>query len=391
VTLAGRLALGTAGLIAILVVWALFAAPTIGGETVVQAVTVLFFGALGATIVVRADGNAVGWLLLIPGVAVGTDLLLYSRIAEFPREPSFADYAALAFAEGGWLFYFLPFFFLSYVFPTGRLLSPRWRWSLVVAVFLLGAMLFGTIFATEFTNPLDGTTVPNPIGFVADDESGEGFVSILFIGLLVLFVLSGPLSLVLRYRRGDAVIRAQIKWVLLAGVGFASGFVLGTATGRWSEDADPSILSWAVDIMISSSAILLPLAITIAITRYRLFEIDRLVSRTVSYGVVIAGLAGVYAGALVLLRSVLPFESEIAVVASTLVVIGLFNPFRRRVQTIVDRRFFRSRYDAVEVVRAFTGRLTGPVDGARLADELAGVLDTTMRPETVGVWLRGGQ
>ena len=162
-----------------------------------------------------------------------------------------------------------------------------------------------------------------------------------------------------------------------------------SATGRWNEDVEPSLLTLTVDVLISSSAILLPLAITIAITRYRLFEIDRLVSRTVSYGLVISALAGVYAGALVLLRSVLPFESEIAVVASTLVVIALFNPLRQRVQGFVDRRFFRSRYDATAVVRSFVGRLSGPMDGGRLVGELEGVLDATMRPEAVGVWLRG--
>ena len=388
-TVAGRLAIAAAALIGGLVAWALLASPTIHVETVVQAVTVLFFGALGATIVVRADGNPVGWLLLIPGVAVGTDLLLRSRIAELPQDPSLADYAALAFADGGWLFYFFPFFFLSYVFPTGRLLSRRWRWAPFVALFVLGFMLFGTVFAAEFTNPIDGTTVPNPIGFEVDEEAAEGVVSTLFFVLLISLAFSGPLSLVLRYRRGDAVIRAQIKWVLLAGTGFASGFVLGTATGRWNEDVEPSLLTLTVDVLISSSAILLPLAITIAITRYRLFEIDRLVSRTVSYGLVISALAGVYAGALVLLRSVLPFESEIAVVASTLVVIALFNPLRQRVQGFVDRRFFRSRYDATAVVRSFVGRLSGPMDGGRLVGELEGVLDATMRPEAVGVWLRG--
>jgi hypothetical protein len=133
----------------------------------------------------------------------------------------------------------------------------------------------------------------------------------------------------------------------------------------------------------------IPISIGVAIFRYRLFDLDRIVNRSVVYLSVVALLAACYFGFVYFVGTVLPFESDVAVAASTLAVVGLFNPLRRRVQTLVDRRFFRSRYDATEVVRSFAGRLTGPVDGARLSDELEGVLDTTMRPESVGVWLRG--
>lgn len=384
---------------AILVVWGLMLSPSVGLGELVEALTALSLAGVGATIVVRTGSPLMGWLLLVPGLSTALDLWLRSRYLSMVDNPEFLDFAALAFAQIGWLLVDFPLFtLLAYVFPTGRLLN-RWWWLVAgSALVLMVGELALTMVLIDFANAprpkgladlAGGALVTNPAGVLTWAEFDAIASHPVTLVLRIVAMTGGPVALAIRYRGGSAVVRAQIKWMLLAASGFAIASSVGGLSGYFSGADVGSWVVWLVEGLTAASAILLPGAIAIAITRYRLFEIDRLVSRTVSYGLVISVLAGVYAGALVLLRSVLPFESEIAVVASTLFVIGLFNPLRRRVQGLIDRRFFRSRYDAVEVVRSFAGRLSGPMDGERLADELEGVLDTTMRPEKVGVWIRG--
>lgn len=356
---------------------------------VMDAMFPLVLSALGTLLLWKGAPRSIGLALLATGFGGWLEDVTAPFVAEAPVSVGLLEFLAVVGSNVGWAIIFFPLFYLLVVFPTGELPSPRWRWVPTLCLSMGGFLLFLVAFGAQLDD-IGGTwAVENPIGFV---EFGlDGPLAIPWVIGLFSLVGAGPTALVRRYRRAGAVVRAQIRWVLFAAGVFAVGYVyvLSTYLLRLDGPAFGDHLSQLEFAAFTLSTFLIPAAMTAAILRYRLFEIDRLISRTVGYLLVIGLLGAAYFAVLYLLGSVLPFESDLAVAASTLIVVGLFNPVRRRIQGSVDRRFFRSRYDAVEVVRSFTGRLSGPMDGERLAGELEGVLDTTMRPEAVGVWIRG--
>jgi hypothetical protein len=264
-------------------------------------------------------------------------------------------------------------------FPDGHLPSTRWRPLLVVDIALLAVVMSGTatapgvfLFYPQFQNPF----------------AVEGFPDVVwpaYIALL-LSVAASALSLVGRWRGADAVARAQLKWVassavLIAAVMVSYGIVIG-----------PGQYSAAFDAAVSFAIGFFPVAIGIAILRYRLFEIDRIVSRTIAYVVVTAILVTAYAGIILSLQG--PIGSltggdTIPVAISTLVVAALFQPLRRRVQSLVDRRFDRARFDAERTTSAFADRLREDVDIESVTLDLRATVHGALRPERQGLWLRG--
>lgn len=327
-------------------------------------------GTVGALIWLRRPELRIGQLLV--GTAMGFTL---SSLKEHPWALDILvglprDVAELIVLVSG-VFAVAAISYALTIFPDGALPSRRWRWLHVV---YLAYLAVGTIWMLGVRLPSGALLVP--LGSSTDtwDErigpmiiAGTGLV---FVSLVALF---------LRFRNGSPIVRRQIGWVMY-GLGV---YILFLVTYGITSDAEVGIALDAIFFMG------IPISIGVAIFRYRLFDLDRIVNRSVVYLSVVALLAGSYFGFVYFVGTVLPFESDVAVAASTLGVVALFNPVRRRVQDFVDRRFFRSRYDAVEVVRSFAGRMSGPVDGDHLAGELGGVLDATMRPEAVGVWLRG--
>jgi hypothetical protein len=200
-------------------------------------------------------------------------------------------------------------------------------------------------------------------------------------GLLGCVVLA-VWSLLVRARRGTSVVRQQIKWLAYAGWLVAATLVpstiLSLSTGTAARIAEGALMVAIVTV---------PVAVAVAVLKYRLYDIDRVISRTLAYAIVTGLLAGIYAGLVLLATQVFRFHSTVAVAASTLAVAALFNPLRRRVQHVIDRRFNRARYDADRTVAAFAARLKDEVDLDSIRDDLAGAVRQTLEPAHVSVWI----
>ncbi len=348
------------------------------------ALEVASLGIVGALVATRQPRNAIGWILWSAAIAVTWSI-------------AGADYATTSLAAAGgtwpgtiwaaWLsgLTFLPaiitvLIFIPLLFPAGHLLSPRWRW---VAWFTVVAIVVSLVPAAFAPGPLaDHATLVNPFGIAAVGQMKDVLNAANLIGFAIALPLAVA-SVVLRYRRGAATEREQLKW-FAAAVGL-TGACFALAILPIAPFSD---LGWLAGIVTIS---LIPVAIGIAILRYRLYEIDRIISRTLSYAAVTATLALVFVGAVLGLQAVLePMtgENTIAVAASTLIVAALFQPLRRRVQSIVDRRFNRARYDAQRMVDAFSERLRDEVDITNVAGDLDLTIISALNPSTLGMWLR---
>jgi hypothetical protein len=341
------------------------------------------FMVVGALIVAHRPGNAIGWIFSAIGLLAFTALLAvqYATYAYVTRPGSLPG-ATLAAWYGSWPWVpaiALALIFTSLLFPTGRLLSPRWRpiaWlagAATAAFMLLGAL------GPELDLARDHA-IANPIGVAWAENSEESPVVPTLSVLLVVSGLAAAGSLVLRFRRSRGEERQQLKWFTYA-VALLPLFVLAD----FLPGSGGSLLS-AVPL------VLLPVAVGAAILRYRLYDIDRLINRTLVYGLLTALLAGVYAGTVLVLGQVFGGVGKDppswAVAGATLAVAALFQPARRRIQAVVDRRFNRRKYDAARTVEAFSVRLRDEVDLDALAAELLTVANQTMQPTTMSLWLR---
>jgi|tagenome__1003787_1003787.scaffolds.fasta_scaffold20946561_2 hypothetical protein len=371
--------------------WAMYPAAALDAPaSVVFTALTASFAAVGAFLAIRVPGNRVGWLLLAVGVLFAVQILA-------------AGYAAAsAAAGGGWPLtvyaawaanvLFVPPIVIAggaipLVFPDGRLLSPRWRW---LAWLLVAGTLAAVVQPAFSPGPINGDpTVVNPFGVPALEPWLSTFNALSTFIALPAFV--GAFAAVwVRFRRGSVVERQQIKWLLavalVAAVAFPFAFIGGIAFG----DSFAAVVAIYVGFV---ALIALPIAIGIAILRYRLYEIDRIVSRTIGWAIVSGVLAAVFVALVVTLQAVLApvtRESTLAVAASTLVAFGLFQPLRRRVQRSVDRRFDRARYDGQRMADAFAERLRSEVDLATIRTSLAAAADDAVRPTSAAVWLSTG-
>jgi hypothetical protein len=342
---------------------------------------------VGAIVASRRPENLVGWLLCLSGVAVSTNSFasqyaIYALLAEpgsLPAGEAMAWIAAwqLPIVVGLQVSYFL-------LFPTGRLPSRRWR---PVAWLTVAFVSVGVILAAFSPEAYLGSlgSIRNPVGI-------EGFTSVfktVFFTMAPLLYGAAVLSLFVRLLRSRGVERQQLKWFAYAVAAFALGIVLLSIISvidvpPWFERAGEAYFTVA--------GLGYPIAIGIAILRYRLYDIDILINRTLVYGLLTVTLALVYIGGVVGLQSVFRVftgqESTLAVVASTLVIAALFRPLRRRIQSLVDRRFYRSKYDARKTLEAFGARLRDETDLDALGKDLVGVARSTMQPEHVGLWIR---
>jgi hypothetical protein len=269
--------------------------------------------------------------------------------------------------------------FVLLLFPTGRLPSPAWRWPARVAVLVTGAGLL----VLPFASPGPGGNAAGP--WAVEGRAGDVLGALLDGGVVVvlLLIVAAAVSVLVRFRRAGPVERQQLKWFLLA-----AGLAAGT-TGLDVVGVPLSEPAWAVVDAITMPA--LPAAVAIAVLRYRLYEIDRLISRSVSYVLLTGGLVALYLVVVALLRPLLePLtgSSALAVAGSTLAVAAVFNPARRRLQAVVDRRFDRARYDAARAVDAFAARLREQVDLDEVTTGLRETVVATVAPTRVAVWLR---
>jgi len=331
----------------------------------------------------RVHDNPIGRLQLAAALAYATGGLGVTVIEVIdPQNPLFAVAAIvgnLAFGLGTGILAT----FVLLLFPTGRLPS-RW-WAIVgwmagvgLTLLLLGIALSPETFA--------GLPIENPIGL----QDSETLLLVLEgggISLLFAAILASVASMVVRFRRGTPIERQQLKWVVLSVLVMAgaSGSVVVWEFANGVAEVDDDL----ENVVVTTTLALIPVAIGVAIQRYRLYDIDRIVSRTVTYGLVSASLLAVYAVLVFVLTDLFRLEGDLAVAAATLGVAALFTPLRRRLQTLIDRRFNRSGQTAVRTIESFTARLPSKVDLIELTGDVRAVVGQTMQPALLSLWLRG--
>ena len=372
------------------------ALPSGFGNAAFVAVTVPLVGstvAVGAVLLARLPRHIVGWLLLAGGlslaVSIGAGAVADYGLNEYPGSiPGAVWFAILSGATGGSFIGLLGGFVPLY-FPTGRLPSSRWRAVVGIAI----VPTFSPIITNLF-GPLSVGTYPagvtSPLALGGFWGSLVSLLSMLSGVLGVVALVCVVASLVVRYRRAHGVERAQLKWFAYVGLVVVPTLLVAIVTGGATSGplAVLTNVAWATAI---GGLTLLPITIGIAVLRYRLYEIDRLVSRTIAYGVVTVVLAGVFVAIVLAVPTVLgpvTGSSTIAVAGSTLVVAALFQPIRGRVQRVVDRRFNRARYDAEATIGAFSGRLRNEVDLEHLRAEILATVTQAVEPSSVSLWLR---
>lgn len=347
---------------------------------------------VGALLVFRVPRNVVSWLLSASGLLFEATLVgnTYAWLA-LVREPGRWPAGELAAAIGSVLFApALSFAVLMLLFfPSGRGLGGRWTWIERGLMTIALTIVVTTVFkeaTIEVTRP-DGPPITFPNPFALDGLPGRIVTFVGHVGdsWTIPIVFAGPVSLFVRYRRSSPTEREQIKWLAYAG---AVSLTLLVASNLSSGDLSNWL--WAIG---ACTLGLLPIAIAVAIFRYRLYDIDILIRRTLVYASVSAVLLATYVAAVAVLELVLaPLTggSGIAVAISTLAVLALFQPLRRRIQGAVDRRFYRAKYDAELTLDVFASRLRDQVDLAALEAELLSVVGETVQPVQASVWLRDG-
>lgn len=348
---------------------------------------VLLLAGLGALILARRPGHLIGIGMCIEAALVGI-MLLVGNYAEYgidtnPGSVPYADEAAW-FDDWSWIPGVVPL--LTYLFllcPDGRLLSPQWRG--VVLLVTLNLVVLSLALALN-PGPLDSRpAIENPFGIQAIKPI-IGWVRYTAFMALIPTILICAASMVLRFRRSNGLERQQLKWFASAAAASGALFFGAFIVTAFFDGADAA---W--DPIIPLLFVLVILASSIAILRYRLYDIDRIINRTLVYGLLTAVLAMLYFGLVVALQEVskpLSGNSDLAIALTTLIVAALFLPVRRRVQALVDRRFNRRAYDAAKTLDAFGARLRQNIDLDTLRYELMAVVDETMEPSKVSVWLR---
>jgi len=353
--------------------------------------TVLTFSVVGAIIASRHPRNAIGWMFCGVGLVEGLDTLTRG-FAEFWLASGWGSRSlaqtAAWFSSWAWTpLVIVPTTFLLLLFPDGRLPSARWRPVAWLAAF--GIIGFVGTYALD-AGPLDDLPqIRNPYGVDSIVLRITGIAAAL---VLVAAMVASAVSLIVRARRAGKVERQQTKWLAYGGAVVVGVLFVGGLISIWSL---------TVSIAVTTVALLgVPVCTGVAIARYRLYDIDLIINRTLVYGSLTALLVVGYFGSILLLagigslvfqvpiRALTGQKSTLAVVASTLAIAALFNPLRRRIQGFVDRRFYRSKYDARKTLEAFSAKLRDETDLQTLNNDLVGVVKETMQPAHVSLWLR---
>ena len=340
---------------------------------------------IGAFLATRRGDNVLSWLVLGTGAVLSLAAFVeqYTNrgVASGTGWPALLP--ALWLAQWLWLLPYVALLLLLHLFPTGRLLSPRWRWVLGLSLLAYLALAFALAFSTtlELTDPtIHAGPIANPVGFLRPLGAAT---LVPLTGVFPVTVAVALVSLGLRYRHAPAIERQQMKWLFFAAGLLVVALLLSMVLDRLGA-------TWGGTVT-NVVAITIPLAIAVAVLRYRLFDIDVIIRRTTSYALLTALLGLIYLASVVALQwvlSPLTGESTPAVVLSTLLIAALFLPVRRRVQDLIDRRFNRPHYDAAKTLARFAATARDETDLDALLAELQRVIQETMQPETVSLWLR---
>ena len=359
--------------------------PSSARDSAVVALVILAFSTVGTLVASRRPENPIGWLFLAGASCwILGELALEYAVYALITAPGTLPAGAWAGWFGGWvrgMGWLIIVLFLLLLFPTGRLPSPRWR------PVLWGAVLFCLFFTVVVwlaprSSDLRLTFVPNPLGLGLPIMNP--LLEVLYLTLPLTLVVSGA-AVIVRFRRSRGDERQQIKWFAYA-VGVMVCLFVFWFSLALAGLVPPDALLWTVPLFG------LPAGVGVAVLRYRLYDIDRIINRTLVYGLLTVVLALVYAGSVVALQRLFVAltggDSSLAVVASTLAIAALFGPLRRSIQSFMDRAFYRGKYDAGRVLGAYASRLRDETDLASLGEGLAGVVVETVRPAHVSLWLR---
>lgn len=366
-------------------------------EHLVSAFVTLGTPFLGAIIVTKQPHNRIGWLWIIYGLAVGFRSLghgIYYFSGAQPTGYSALAYFLLWLTEPANLVTIACLILLMLWFPDGRLPSRRWR-LIYIWFFLALAVLFSSNFVSgpgwNGGAEAGGIVIDNPYGWLPADSPSFvnlGFPS--FISLLLITILS-TFSLVLRYRSAGPLVRLQLRWFVLGGFFAVILFFLPIPTAV-SPDLINEKLSYLFVLIGQAYMIPLYLAVGLAILRYRLYDIDVIIRRTLQYTILSGILVLIYFGSVILLQSLTENlfgeRSPLVIVLSTLAIAALFNPLRTRIQDFIDRRFYRKKYDAEKALAQFAATARDEVELDTLTDALLGVVEETVQPEHVSLWVK---
>jgi hypothetical protein len=389
---AAQVALVAAGLVLEALAGLAFSLP----DAVGRAASILAFPAIGLFIISRRPGHPIGWLFCLAnlGWAINNCAGSYARYAlvSSPGSLPAGGVAVWLYTWPGSLSVAL-FVFLGLLFPDGTLLSRRWRY---VAWTVVGWSVIAMLASAFAPGPVDDTIgfrIDNPLGIAGPvGEVLEPIAGLTQLLAIPLFAVAA-LCLILRQLRATGQERLQLKW-FTSSVGLVVAIYVVQAAifihyGSPTAFPDWAKLYYALSIR---SDVLVPIAAGIAILRYRLYDIDVIINRALVYGTLSATLVALYFAGIVVLQRVFVAltgeQSTLAVVASTLIIAAMFNPLRRRIQSLVDRRFYRRKYDAAKTLEAFSTRLRDEMDLQTLNNDLVSVVTETMQPAHVSLWLR---
>jgi hypothetical protein len=364
------------------------------GTIVLLALLALTFTTVGAVVASRRPENPIGWIFCAGGLILSvtvsaenyTEYALNANTVSLPGVPYAAWIASWALAPT----LILVAMMLFLLFPDGKLSSREWgfvAWTAVVAsvVVALGDALGRSNLGTDYGSMGNPFAVEGAVGNFLQMLGGFG------VTLLLLCFLASVAALFVRLRQARGVERQQIKWFAYAAAVMGAGplvmFMLGSGYSALQR------LMWHLGYFVAILGFaLLPVATAIAILKYRLYDIDRIINRTLVYGALTVTLVGVYVGSVLSIeyafRGLTGNGSQLPIVASTLLIAALFNPLRRRIQSFIDRRFYRRKYDAQKTLEAFSAKLRDETDIEALNNDLVGVVAETMQPAHVSLWLR---
>jgi hypothetical protein len=339
---------------------------------------------VGLVVAWRKPGNPLGWIILVAAaVSILNRDAAYYAVADYRLHHGSLPLGWVALlAQPGAVVAIVLLGLVFLLFPDGRPPSRRWRWVLWVYT---GMGLVWTIWTAVITV---GAII---VHHTQVDSSGQLFLLSgndpaagwwnaalsVFILLVVVCLVASLAGQVASWRRSSGERRQQLKWLMAGSAAILAGFAIDTVATQ----------SPAGSVFYLAGLLVFTLCVGVAVLKYRLFDIDRVISRTLAYTIVTGLLVGVYAGIVLLATRVLPFSGPVAVAVATLAAAALFNPLRRRVQKIVDRRFNRARYDADQTVTAFAARLQDAVDLDTVQDDLASVVHTALEPAHLSVWI----
>jgi hypothetical protein len=360
--------------------------PIVLFSEVIWNVLLILFAIPAALIITHQPRNPIGWLLMALPLAAIPVALIERHLSSFPTAPpaTIPNLVMLAVSGLSWIALIFPLLLIPLFFPTGRLLSPRWRWVIYLAAGMIAIVFLWALFTETIQPEFASWRMDNPIGFIP--EEGLAFFMPVWSLLLAGLTAVSLVSIAVRYRRASAVEREQMKWLLYTC--FIFGLIYIPSVFLHSDEST-GLLIGLFDILFVFVIGAIPAAITIAILRYHLFDISVIIRLTLVYATVTGLIGLIYAGAILLLqglfRQVSGETSPLALVITTLAIAAMFNPLRQRVQTAIDRRFYRQKYNADQALAEFGNVARHGSDLDALGEMLIAVVSKTLQPTQVNL------